>query len=70
MSQADVTIRVSKQTLLELQRLGGLFATQSVDATIRRLIKERRSAALSRIMGSGKGIVSRFTEADRVDSHN
>jgi predicted RNA binding protein with dsRBD fold (UPF0201 family) len=67
MASAETSVRVSRETLRELERLRALFHTRSVDDTIRRLVRERRSRALSVMFGSGKGIASRFTEADRLD---
>jgi len=69
MSTADTSIRVSRETLRDLEQLRRAFQTSTADETIRKLIRERRTAALSRMFGSGKGKVRPFTEADRVDSH-
>jgi len=69
MSTADTSIRVSRETLRDLENLRQAFQTQTAEETIRKLIRERRSAALSRVFGSGKGRVKAFSEADRVDSH-
>jgi hypothetical protein len=69
MSSADSSIRVSRETLRDLEQLRQALQTQTADETIRKLIRERRSSALSRMYGSGKGRVSPFTEADRLDSH-
>ncbi len=62
-------MRVSHQTLQELERLRQAFKVQTADETIRKLIRERRSRALDQVFGSGKGVVKSFTEADRLDSH-
>jgi uncharacterized Ntn-hydrolase superfamily protein len=67
---ADTSVRVSRETLRELERLRELFHAQSADETIRLLVKERRSRALQRMIGSGRGIVSAFTEGDRLESHD
>ena len=69
MSAANTSIRVSQQTLRDLEHLRQAFRTETAEETIRKLIRERRSAALSRIIGSGKDRVGRFTEADRLESH-
>ena len=69
MSAADTSIRVSLETLRQLEQLRGAFHTRSAEETIRKLIRERRSAALSRMFGTGRGTVGAFTESDRVDTH-
>jgi hypothetical protein len=69
MSTADSSIRVSRETVRELEQLRQAFQTQTAEETIRKLIRERRSLAISRMIGSGKGKVRAFTEADRLDSH-
>jgi hypothetical protein len=68
MASADTSVRVSRETLKELERLREVFHTRSADETIRKLVRERRSRALDWIVGSGKGVVSPFTEEDRLDS--
>ena len=69
MATADTSIRVSHQTLRDLDRLKEVLRTETAEETIQKLIRERRSAALSRMFGSGKGRVRPFREADRFDSH-
>lgn len=69
MSSADSSIRVSHQTLRDLERLRQVLQTESAEETIQKLIRERRSAALSRMLGSGKGRLRPWTEADRLESH-
>jgi len=43
-------VRVSRQTLLELERLREVFHTRSADETIQKLVRERRSRALHRML--------------------
>jgi len=69
MGAADTSIRVSHETLRELEQLRRAFNAGTAEETIRKLIRERRSAALSRMFGSGRGKVRAFTEADRLESH-
>jgi hypothetical protein len=69
MSGADTSVRVSRETLRDLERLRLTFKVRTSDEAIRKLIRERRSRALDRLIGSGKGILPPFTEADRLDSH-
>lgn len=67
MAAAVTSVRVSRETLREIERLQAVFRTKTADATIRKLIKDRRSRALDRLQGSWPG-VSPFTEADRLGS--
>jgi len=69
MSGADTSVRVSRETLRDLEQIRAAFNVRTADDAIRKLIRERRSRALERLIGSGKGKLHRFTEADRLDSH-
>ena len=69
MSAANTSIRVSRETLRDLEALRRTFDTATAEETIRKLIRERRSAALTRMIGSGRGRVKAFSEADRLESH-
>ncbi|MCI4344729.1 MAG: hypothetical protein L3J87_03795 [Thermoplasmata archaeon] len=69
MSSADTSVRVSRETLRRLNELRTVFGTGSVDETIQKLLRERRRRALNRLFGSGKGVVSKFTEEGRLESH-
>ena len=70
MASAESSVRVSRQTLMELERLRQIFHTRTADETILKLVRERRSRALGRMLGSGKGVVSSFTEEDRIVAHD
>jgi hypothetical protein len=70
MSAPDSSVRVSREILAELDRLREVFQTRSADETIRKLVTERRSKALGRMIGSGKAVVSKFTEKDRLAAHD
>lgn len=70
MASAETSVRVSRQTLVELERLREVFQTRSADETILRLVRERRSKALGRMLGSGKGVVSSIAEEDRLVAHD
>ncbi|MCI4334481.1 MAG: hypothetical protein L3K04_02465 [Thermoplasmata archaeon] len=70
MAAAVSSVRVSRQTLAELERLRQVFHTRSADETILQLVRERRSRALHRMLGSGKGVVSRFADEDRLAAHD
>jgi hypothetical protein len=68
MSSASTTVRVSRDTLAELERFQRALGTTSVDETIREILKLQRAAVIERLSGSLRGRVSQFTEADRIDS--
>jgi hypothetical protein len=70
MAPAHTSVRVSHDTLRQLERLREAFRAPSAEETIRILIRERRSRALGRMLGSGRGVVSRFTEEDRLAAHD
>ncbi|MFI5417781.1 MAG: hypothetical protein ACHQ2Y_02635 [Candidatus Lutacidiplasmatales archaeon] len=70
MAVADTSVRVSRQTLTELERLREVFHTRSADETILKLVRERRARALNWILGSGQGAISKFREEDRLESHD
>lgn len=69
MSGAETSVRVSRETLRDLEHLRVAFNVRTADEAIRKLIRERRTRALDRLIGSGKGVLQPFTEADRLDSH-
>lgn len=69
MSGADTSVRVSRATLRDLEQIRVAFNVRTADEAIRKLIRERRSRALDRLIGSGEGKLHRFTEADRLESH-
>ena len=70
MASTDTSLRISRETLRALEQLRATFGTQSADETIRKLLRERRSRALSWMFGSGRGRISPFTEADHLESHD
>ena len=70
LAAAETSVRVSRQTLVELERLREVFRTRTADETILKLVRERRSRALGRMLGSGKGVVTSFTEEDRLGAHD
>ena len=70
MVAAETSVRVSRQTLVDLEHLREVFQTRSADETIQRLVRERRSRALDRMLGSGKGVISQFTADDRIATHD
>jgi len=68
MATAATTVRVSPETLQELQRVQDSLGTKTADETIREILKLQRAVILKRLAGSLRGRVSRFSEADRFDS--
>jgi len=69
MAGEETSVRVSRETLRDLEQIRQAFNVRTADEAIRKLIRERRSRALDRMNGSGKGKLPRFTESDRLDSH-
>jgi hypothetical protein len=65
-ASADTSVRVSRRTVDELERLQGLWHTRTADETILKLIRERKTRALRALFGSGKSLPP-FSEADRYD---
>jgi len=59
------TVKVSRTTLLELEKLRDKLKTRSLDAAIRALIKKHRQELLREAFGSDRGKIKSFTEADR-----
>ena len=68
MGAAVTTVRVSRDTLAELERFQAALGTKTSDATIREILRLQRRTILKRLSGSLKGKVSRFEEVDRIDS--
>ncbi len=68
MSAGATTVRVSRDTLHELERFQRALRTKTADETIREILKLQRAAVIARLSGSLRGKVTRFTEADRLDS--
>lgn len=62
---SDTTVKISRNTLSELERLREEFSAKSIDETVRVLIRERRRRLLAGVFGSDKGRLSSFTEEDR-----
>lgn len=65
LAASDTTVKISRNTLSELERLREEFSARSIDETLRTLIRERRRRLLANVFGSDKGRVSSFTEEDR-----
>lgn len=67
MSGAATSVRVSRDTLAELERVQRALHTKTADATIREVLKLQRGAIIRRMSGSLRGRVTPFGEADRID---
>ncbi len=70
MASAETSVRVSRETLRELERFRELFHAASVDETIRRLVRERRARALDWMASRARGGGTAFSEEDRYDAHD
>ncbi len=70
MPSANPSVRVSRRTLEDLQRLREALGARTVDETIQRLIRERDSSVPNRMFGSGENRVSKFRESDRLEAHD
>jgi len=59
------TVKVSKATLTELERLREQLNARSLDEAIRSLIKRHRFQLLQGTLGVDRGKIRAFTEEDR-----
>ena len=59
------TVKVSRTTLLELEKLRDKIKARSLDDAISRLIKKHRQEILREAFGSDRGKIRSFTETDR-----
>ena len=62
---ATTTVKVSKETLVELEKLRDHLNVSSLDEAIVVLIRKHRAAVLDAVVGADKGKVKPFTESDR-----
>ena len=65
LAASDTTVKISRNTLSELERLRDEFSAKSIDETVRVLIRDRRRKLLAGVFGSDKGRVTSFSEEDR-----
>jgi hypothetical protein len=70
MVEGSASVRVSRKTLNQLERLRTVFHTRTADETIRKLIADRRGRAVNRLFASGKGRATAFSEEDRLATHD
>jgi predicted RNA binding protein with dsRBD fold (UPF0201 family) len=62
---STTTVRVSKATLTELEKLREQLNARSLDDAIRSLIKRHRLQVLQRTLGVDRRKIKAFTEEDR-----
>ncbi len=67
MGASSITVRLSRHTKAELERLQKALGTTTVDETMREVLKMQRRTVIRRLSGSLRGRVRPFSEADRVD---
>ena len=66
---STTTVKVSKATLSELEKLREQLNARSLDEAIRSLIKRHRLQLLQVALGADKGKIRAFTEEDRGEDH-
>jgi hypothetical protein len=69
MGGPTTTVRVSRETLDELERFQRILKTRTADETIRAIMRIKRKELVDRAYGGLRGRVSAFTEADRLENH-
>jgi len=62
---ADTTVKISRDTLSNLERLREEMKARSIDETVMALIKSHRRKILAGVFGVDKGRVKPFTDEDR-----
>jgi len=62
---SDTTVKVSRDTLSNLERLREEMKARSIDETVRALIKSHRRKILAGAFGADKGRVRPFADEDR-----
>ena len=67
MTTAISSVRVSHETLSELERFQRALGSRSLDEAIRTLLVTKRKELVAQIYGSARGMRP-FRESDRLDS--
>ena len=67
MTAAASSVRVSRETLSELERFQHALGSRSLDEAIRTLLSVKRKELVAQIYGSARGIRP-FRESDRLDT--
>jgi len=65
---STTTVKVSKTTLTELERLRDQLKARSLDDAIRSLIKRHRIELLRGALGADRGKIRAFAEEDRGEN--
>ncbi len=63
----QVTVKLSRRTLSQLESLKRSLGARSIDEVVQRLIREYRARLIESIMGVDAGRLSGFTEEDRLE---
>lgn len=63
--KSATTVKVSKATVAELEKLRHKLGAKSLDEAIRALIRKERMEIIDEALGADKGRINRFTEEDR-----
>lgn len=63
------TVKVSRTTLTELEKLRDKLKARSLDDAIRALIRKHRHEVLREALGADRGRIRSFTEEDRGEDH-
>ena len=64
------TIKVTRETLRQLEYLRKCMSERSIEDVIKRLILERRRRILNEAFGLDKGKIRGFTEEDRFENRS
>jgi hypothetical protein len=64
-TMSSTTIKVSKSTVAELEKLREQLNARSLDEAVRLLIRKHRMDALREALGADRGKIRSFTEEDR-----
>jgi hypothetical protein len=67
MSAAISSVRVSRETLSELERFQRALGSRTLDDAIRTLLAVKRKELVAQIYGSARGMRA-FRESDRLDA--
>jgi hypothetical protein len=62
---STTTVKVSKATLAELEKLRHKLGAKSLDEAIKVLIRKQRMEIIDETLGVDKGRINRFTAEDR-----
>lgn len=64
-TMSSTTVKVSKSTVAELEKLREQLNVRSLDQAVRLLIRKHRMDALREALGADRGKIRPFTEEDR-----